>query len=136
MKDYQQKRMKEHLLPQPVYRQALWAVKDLLRLRSRLSELRRAAYAVGERKLLDRCVRSGGGFVCDSTGNNAVEIANLSCRIDAIVSAFDAVPEKYRAGIESKLVYDVPYSDDFHPNTWKRWQQVYLYNVAINLHIL
>ena len=136
MKDYQQKRMKEHLLPQPVYRQALWAVKDLLRLRSRLSELRRAAYAVAERNLLDRCVRSGGGFVCDSTGNNAVEIANLSCRIDAIVSAFDAVPEKYRAGIENKLVYDVPYSDDFHPNTWKRWQQVYLYNVAINLHIL
>ena len=58
MKDYQQKRMKEHLLPQPVYRQALWAVKDLLRLRSRLSELRIAADAVGERNLLDRCVRS------------------------------------------------------------------------------
>ena len=31
MKDYQQKRMKDHVLPQPVYRQALWAVKDQLR---------------------------------------------------------------------------------------------------------
>ena len=136
MKDYQQKRMKEHLLPQPVYRQALWAVKDLLRLRSRLSELRRAAYAVGERNLLDRCVRSGGGFVCDSTGNKAVEIANLSWRIDAIVRAFDAVPEKYRTGIEEKLVYDIPYSDEYDPNTWKRWKQVFLYNVAKNLYIL
>ena len=29
MKDYQQKRMKDHVLPQPVYRQALWAVKGL-----------------------------------------------------------------------------------------------------------
>ena len=50
MKDYQQKRMKDHVLPQPVYRQALWAVKDLLRLKSRLSELRTEAYVVGERE--------------------------------------------------------------------------------------
>lgn len=49
MKDYQQKRMKNHVLPQPVYRQALWAVKDLLRMKRRLSELRSEAYAVGGR---------------------------------------------------------------------------------------
>ena len=60
----------------------------------------------------------------DATGNKAVEIANLSWRIDAIVRAFDAIPEKYRTGIEEKLVFDIPYSDESHPNTWKRWQQV------------
>ena len=136
MKDYQQKRMKDYVLPQPVYRQALWAVKELLRLKNKLSELRRQAYSPGERNLLKPCVGYGSGFVCDSTGKNAVEIANLSCRIDAIVSAFDSIPEKYRSGVENKLVYDIPYSDDYHPNTWKRWQQVFLYNVAVNLHIL
>ena len=68
--------------------------------------------------------------------NRAAEIANLSWRIDAIVSAFDTVPEKYRKGIENKLVYDVPYNDNFHPNTWKKWQQVLLYYVAKNLHIM
>ena len=136
MKDYQQKKMKDHVLPQPVYRQALWAVKDLLRLKSKLSEIRREAYVVGERNLLKPCTGYGTGLVCDITGDRAVEMANLSWRIDAIVSAFDAVPEKYRRGIEDKLVYDVPYSDDYHPNTWKRWQQVFLYNVAIHLHIL
>lgn len=135
MQDYQQKKMKDHVLPQPVYRQALWAVKDLLRMKSRLNELRRQAYTVGERDLLKPCVGYGSGFVCDSTGRSAVEIANLSSRIDAIVSAFDTVPEKYREGIEAKLVYDIPYSDDYHPNTWKRWQQVFIYNVAMNLHI-
>ena len=70
------------------------------------------------------------------TGNKATEIANLSRRIDAIVSAFDAVPEQYRKGIEDKLIYDVPYSDDYHPNTWKRWQQVFIFNVAKNLQIM
>lgn len=136
MKDYQQKKMKNHVLPQPVYRQALWAVKDLLRLKSRLSELRRESYVPGERNLLQPCMGYGTGYVCDVTGNRAAEIANLSWRIDAIVSAFDTVPEKYRKGIENKLVYDVPYNDDFHPNTWKKWQQVFLYYVAKNLHIM
>ena len=136
MKDYQQKKMKSHVLPQPVYRQALWAVKDLLRLQERLEELRRDAYAVGERKIQWYGGGYKGGFVCDATGGKAVEIANISWRIDAIVRAFDSVPEKYRKGIENKLVHDVPYDDQCHPNTWKRWQQVFLYNVAENLCIL
>lgn len=82
------------------------------------------------------CAGYGSGFVCDVTGNRAAQIANLSWRIDAIVNALNALPEKYREGIERKMVYDVPYSDDYHPNTWKRWQQVFLYNVAVNLSIL
>ena len=94
MKDYQQKKMKNHVLPQPVYRQALWAVKDLLRLKARLGELRMEAYVPGERNLLITCAGYGTGYVCDVTGNKATEIANLSRRIDAIVSAFDAVPEQ------------------------------------------
>ena len=136
MKDNQQKRKKNHVLPQPVYRQALWAVKDLLRMKRRLSELRSEAYAVGGRDFLKPCAGYGSGFVCDVTGNRAAQIANLSWRIDAIVNALNALPEKYREGIERKMVYDVPYSDDYHPNTWKRWQQVFLYNVAVNLSIL
>ena len=136
MKDYQQKKMKNHVLPQPVYRQALWAVKDLLRLKARLGELRMEAYVPGERNMLITCSGYGTGYVCDVTGNKATEIANLSRRIDAIVSAFDAVPEQYRKGIEDKLIYDVPYSDDYHPNTWKRWQQVFIFNVAKNLQIM
>ena len=136
MEDYQQKRMKNHVLPQPVYRQALWAVKDLLRLQDRLRELRKEAYVLGERNLLQPCSGYGSGYVCDVTGNRATEIANLSWRIDAIVRAFDAVPEEYRKGIEDKLVYDIPYGDEYHPNTWKRWQQVFIYNVANNLHIM
>ena len=36
MKDYQQRRMKSYVLPEAVYRQALWAVKDLPRLKRSL----------------------------------------------------------------------------------------------------
>ena len=136
MKDYQQKKMKKQVVPQPVYRQALWAVKGLLRMKDRLRELRMEAYVPGERNLLKTYAGYGTGYVCDVTGDKATEIANLSRRIDAIVRAFDAVPEQYRKGIEDKLIYDVPYSDEYHPNTWKRWQQVFIFNVAENLHIM
>lgn len=136
MKDYQQRRMKNHVLPQPVYRQALWAVKDLARLRERLEELKQEAYVLGERKMMEYGGGYGSGHVSDVTAGKAVEIANISWRIDAIVNALDAVPEKYRRGIEEKLIYNVPYSDEYHSNTWKKWQQVYLYNVAENLYIL
>ncbi|MBQ5955823.1 MAG: hypothetical protein IJL49_07710, partial [Firmicutes bacterium] len=58
-------------------------------------------------------------------------------RIEAIESAFGYVPPKYRSGLEDKLIYDVPVSRlGYSVNTWKKWQQVLLYHVAVNLKIL
>ena len=39
MKEYQQKRMKEFVMPETVYRQALWAAKDLPRMKKRIEEM-------------------------------------------------------------------------------------------------
>ena len=39
MKDYQQKRMKTYLMPEPVYRQAYWALRDLKRMKEELAHL-------------------------------------------------------------------------------------------------
>lgn len=136
MKDYQQKKMNSYVLPQPVYRQALWAVKDMARLLSKLEEMKQNAYTVGERDYLFPCISKDEGRVCDVTAIKAVDIAFLSQRIEAIEKAFEFIPPKYRDGIRQKLMYDIPYSDSFHHNTWKKWQQVYIYNVAVNLHIL
>ena len=37
-REYQVKRMKNYILPEAVYRQALWAVKDLNRLKAELNK--------------------------------------------------------------------------------------------------
>ena len=37
MREYQVKRLRNYLLPETVYRQALWAIKDLNRLRAELN---------------------------------------------------------------------------------------------------
>lgn len=132
MKDYQQKRMKEFVLPETVYRQALWAAKDLPRMKNRVKELQEKLDAVSSQ--IVRESRTIGAY-SDRTGNMAADMASLSSRIKAIEEALASVPEKYRRGIENKLFKGLDFGDDYHPNTWRKWQQVYLYNVAVNLGI-
>ena len=133
MKDYQLKSIKSCKLPEAVYRQALWAVKDLPRMKEKLMELEEmldclpSAYVDTPRK--------SSGTVSDQTAQMASRMANLAFRIQMIEGSLQAVPAVYRDGILGKLAYGIPYSDCFHANTWKRWQQVYLYQVAMELHL-
>lgn len=135
MNDYQLKREKSYLLPQTVYRQALYAVKDLDRMKKKLQFME--AEASGILSSDPSVIMSRGGAVSDITGNRASEMALTESRINAIESAFEEVPQKYRSGLKDKLIYDIPISRlGYSVNTWKKWQQVLLYHVAVNLKIL
>ncbi len=134
MNDYQLRKEKDFLLPQTVYRQALYAVKDLDRLRRKLYFLKEEITTIKSPDPSE--IHVSGGMISDATGALASELTATEKRIIAIESAFLHIPEKYREGIEDKLVYDVPYDDCHCINTWKKWQQVYLYYVAMNLGIL
>ena len=135
MKDYQQKRMKSYLMPEPVYRQAYWALRDLKRMKEELARL------MEERDLVSAAcagvanVASGTGKISDVTGNRAIKITQLSARVLAMETAFDTIPEKYREGLWRKNVENLTFGDSAHLNTWKKWQQVLIFNVAKNLQI-
>lgn len=131
MRDYQLKKMKEFVLPDTVYRQAIWAVKDMPRIIKEIKDLQEISVSAGS------VVKeiSSGGIYSDRTGKTAVRLAILSAKKDAIENAFDSIPEKYREGIKNKLFYSMPYGDEYHPNTWKKWQQIYIYNVACKLDL-
>lgn len=135
MNDYQLKKGNSYLLPQTVYRQALYAVKDLNRLKKKLLYLE---YDISGTMPNDPAsIMSRGGGVSDITGNVASEIALTKSRIGAIESAFASVPDKYRRGLKDKLLNDVPSGNlGYSVNTWKKWQQVLLYHVAVNLKLL
>ena len=130
MKEYQQKKMKAFVLPDTVYRQALWATKDLPRIKKRIEEVRDKMDSVISGTVRES--RSVGAY-SDRTGNIAAELAALTARKAAIEDAFDSIPEKYRAGLQKKLFYGDDFGDEFHLNTWKKWQQIYIYNVAMKL---
>jgi hypothetical protein len=135
MNDYQLKREKTYLLPQTVYRQALYAVKDLERLKKKLLYMEEDAAGISSSD--PSVIMSRGGAVSDITGNRASEMALTESRIEAIETAFERVPPKYRNGLKDKLIYDIPINKlGYSVNTWKKWQQVLLYHVAVNLNIL
>ena len=133
MKEYQQKRMKSYRLPEAVYRQALWAVRDLPRLKENLETLEQSV-GIGASVLPDG---SAGKYkiFSDRTGEQAGRLAELSLRIGAMEKALEEIPAPYREGILNKLAYGIAYGDEFHPNTWKKWQQIYLYHVALGLRL-
>ena len=135
MKDYQLKSIKSCRLPETVYRQALWAVKDLPRMKEKLMEMEESLDCLPSAYSGTPGRRGGSTVIGDQTARTASQMASLAMRIQQIEKSLDAVPEAYRDGILGKLAYGVPYSDQFHMNTWKRWQQVFLYQVAVNLQL-
>ncbi len=134
MNDYQQRKMTDYVLPQAVYRQALYAVKDLNRMKRKLTYLEESASLLEGREM--KLVTGGKGKLADLTAKRAVDIATVKTRIEAIESAFTNVPEAYRGTISDKLLSDVPYSEEHSINTWKKWQQILIYHVAVNLKLL
>lgn len=56
-------------------------------------------------------------------------------KIQAIEDAFFQIPYEYREGIRLKLTEGKEYGDDFHANTWKKWQQIFIFHVAKNLSL-
>lgn len=133
MREYQVKRLTSCKLPETVYRQALWAVKDLPRMKERLLELEEMLDCIPSSSVGEP--RSYGGERTDQTARLAGQLAGLALRIERIEGSLMVIPPQYREGILGKLAYEIPYSDQFHLNTWKRWQQVYLYQVAMELHL-
>ena len=132
MSEKQRKRMQSYVLPETVYRQALWAVKDLPRMRKKLEELEDSLDSMPQAY---SGMPRGGSGPADLTALRAGEMAGLSMRIRAIEESLGSVPETYRDSILDKLAYGVPYPDYVHMNTWKKWQQVYLYQVAVALRL-
>ncbi len=133
MSEYQLKKLKSCLLPETVYRQAVWAVKDLPRMREKLRILESSLDSMPLTETGQP--RSSGNGYADLTAMRASQIVNLTTRIHTIEECLKYVPEKYRDGILSKLAYGVPYPDSYHINTWKKWQQTYLYQVALGLQL-
>ena len=93
MREYQQKKMKPYLLPEAVYRQALWAVKDLPRLKAALDDAVYSEDSLPSVNFDKERVKEEQGKYMDVTGDSAVRAAMLSMRIDSIEGAFSAIPE-------------------------------------------
>lgn len=113
-------------VPKAVYYQCVWVVKDLERLR-RLE-------AVGKVSPDDDELV----FFMDDDDMVKDEAVILAARdrIRCIRKALEALPPEYRQTTLDSIVYGAPFADTAHTNTWRRWRQIFISELAKNLLLI
>ncbi|MDO4395554.1 MAG: hypothetical protein Q4E84_07985 [Clostridia bacterium] len=133
-REWQQTRFPEYVMPDAVYYQSIWAVRDLVRMENRLEELNEGRdLSVHSHSI----VMDGGGNseISRPTEKYAVEKVLLEGRVTAIHDALDVVPDAFRGLVLSNIIMQKSGRD--YPNKmWKYWKQRFLYGVAKNLQLL
>ncbi|MGN0709203.1 MAG: hypothetical protein ACI4LM_03045 [Anaerovoracaceae bacterium] len=134
-REWQQTRFKEFVMPDAVYYQTLWAVRDMRRMERELDMVNSDIASGG---LKGRSVVMEGGENYDRrrpTEGQAVKKALLESRVNAINSALETVPEYYRPFIMDNIILKNPGTE--YPNKmWRVWKQRFLFNVAKNLSLM
>jgi len=113
-------------VPKAVYYQCVWTVKDIDRLR-RLEAI--SSYTKNNDELVF--------FVDDEQViRNAEVLTQAAWKLECIRKAIEEVPAEYRQGTLDCLVYNLPFADVAHENTWRRWRQVFIRELAKNLLLI
>ncbi|MBQ6621419.1 MAG: hypothetical protein IJH75_01110 [Mogibacterium sp.] len=112
MKVRQYQRAKDLKLPHAVHYQCIWIVRD----RARLEALVRQK---------------------EQENGRSAAAETAAFHLECIRRALETVPECYRSGIldniEGRRTGYEPYA---HLNTWKRWKQRFLYELARELRLI
>ena len=133
-REWQQRRLKEYVLPDAVYYQTVWAVRDLERMEKRIKELDREIRA-GHNSNSIVCEGKRNYSVMRPTESRAVEKVLLEGRVKAIRNALNMVPESYRGFIMDNIVYRTK-AKGYASKIWRIWKQRFLYQVARNLSLI
>lgn len=127
MRDYQKTKNNPYILPQPLYRQVLWLLRDYERLRTEYNN------AIGNSpKPPDGQPRGGISF--DQTEAEGIKRCELRTKINAIENAYFKIPAEYRKGVWNNAVNYSPYPMDADRVTYNRHKQKFIYHVAKNLY--
>lgn len=114
-------------LPREVYYQCTWIVKDLRRIEKLAARLMdRSSFADDEIVL----------FMDETGGMHRIEVLEEAARKrDCIYAALEVVPEEYREAIIENIVDLRLYDDNAHSNTYKKWKQRFIYELAGKLNL-
>lgn len=117
---------RKYRVPKPVYYQCFWTVKDI----DRLKRLEAISNYTGK---ADELVF----FVDDEEViRNAEVLTQAAWKLDCIRKAIRKVPKEYRQATIDNIVYNLPFSDIAHENTWRKWRLVFIRELAKNLLLI
>ena len=132
-REWQQTRFKEFVMPDAVYYQSIWAVRDLQRMENRLHEIEHDTTRIYNGSMVSDARKDFSRI--RPTEKNALEKILLETRVKAIQKALNQVPEAYRTCVLNNVAFKRE-SYGYNPKLWKIWKQRFLYNVAKNLSLM
>lgn len=132
-REWQQTKYPEYVMPDAVYYQCLWAVRDLDRMEERLGELKNEEEVLrGKSVVMDNRMRN---MLCRPAEKCALERLVLEERVNGIRKALDTVPRNHRCFVLNSIIQREP-AKSYPDKMWRFWKQRFLYYVAKNLSIM
>lgn len=128
-RDYQRTKKNPWILPQNLYRQTLYAIRDYERLKEEYEDI-----VQGRGIIIDG--QPKGTEIGDPTGETAAKLDNLYDRIKAIEAAKETIPKEYIKGVWQSIVYAAPYPHDASRNTYGKYRSKLVYEAAKRLNFL
>ena len=132
-REWQQTKMTDYLMPEAVYYQSIWAVRDYQRMKARLEIMQKSPDKQSRGSVVLESMEAYGAY--RPVEDRAMEIAVLKERVEGIRNALLQVPSEYRSYLISNIVMKNSGSS-FGNKAWRMWKQIFLYQVAINLSIM
>ena len=132
-REWQVTQLPEYVLPNAVYYQSLWAVRDLERMENRLQDLMYERQSPKGSMVSESRKKYAGRF--SKVENRAMETAILQERVDGIHQALILVPIEYRNTILDNIVLKESVTDQ-PDKEWRMWKQKFLFMVAHNLSMI
>lgn len=130
-REWQQTRFREIVMPDCVYYQTLWAVRDLGRMEERLAVLN-----LTPRQRADMVAEGKAPYYAGKTDKNVhYEKQILRTRITAIRQALGTVPAEYQPAVMTSICERTSHPP-FTNKAWKVWKQRFLFRVAKNLSLI
>ncbi len=132
-REWQQTRLRKYVMPDAVYHQSLWAVRDLYRMERRMEELEdvETASQTGSSRVCDQC---DGIEAYSSDADVSLERELLKDRTEKIHAALETIPVMYRFYVLQNIIFRE--AGKTYPEEWRMWKQKFLFQVAKNLKMI
>lgn len=135
MREWQQTKFKNLVMPDAVYYQSIWAVRDLYRMEDTIRLIEKDI-ASGDLASTSIVSESTNGYnVSTPTEDIVIQKSSLERRVKAIREALETVPLAYRQFILDNIIRQKSYKC-FPNKLWRIWKQRFLFNVAKNLSLM
>lgn len=123
MKDYQRKKGK-YILPDAVYHQVLWQIRDYYRLKTEADAIIEEGGALANDGMPHGTPSPDGVF------NKVQRRLDLLRIVDMVDDELAKIPKEYRAGVWRNILYRTAFPSDADRTTYARYKSRMIYNLA------